>query len=322
MIPSSFPGRVIFTHLYNPLAAGAVGLKPVWLDPFSDRRHQRQSDLHAVPRIREPAALGNIGFPLGSGGPAIPGPLQCLSCQAGTDAGIVGNIAITDVQAMLTVVEHANGGCTPLLADTCFTANSPEVHCLDQCWSQCLVSCLPPPSGGVTLPQNFPPFSAGCQACGYSCAASCNSLDAGPPAACGGGNCCGVTSGVPDIASFRETCFPAIGGIDHSTPVIVGAPPTTLYEFLPDPTNPATGISAQCRPTVAYVGAGDGMLHAIFLQDAAGAAMPSAMTVRASRLAASTPAKRCGPSCPTRSCRSCIPAGTACEACSWTECRS
>jgi hypothetical protein len=48
--------------------------------------------------------------------------------------------------------------------------------------------------------------------------------------------------------------------------VIVGPSPSSLNEFLPDPTNPATLISAQCRPTVAYVGAGDGMIHAIFLQ--------------------------------------------------------
>ncbi len=267
LIPSSIPGgrRVIFTHLYSPLAGANVGLKPVWVDPFSTDVENGNLTCTLFPESRSCGA-GNIGFPLGSSGPAIPGPLQCSSCQAATDAGVVGNIAVSDVEAMLTVVEHANGGCTPLLQDSCFTANSPQVHCLDACWSQCLVSCVPPPAGGVTLPQNFPPFSAGCQACAYNCAGSCNSLDAGPPAACGSGNCCGVTSGTPDIASFRETCFPAIGGIDHSTPVIVNASPTSLNEFLPDPTNSAP-VSAQCRPTVAYVGAGDGMLHAIYLQD-------------------------------------------------------
>ena len=74
-----------------------------------------------------------------------------------------------------------------------------------------------------------------------------------------------------DITSFRETCYPSIGGIDHSTPVVVGAPPMALNEQLP---LPATG-SAGCRPTVAYVGAADGMLHAIYIappppNDAAG----------------------------------------------------
>jgi hypothetical protein len=155
---------------------------------------------------------------------------------------------------LLTAVNTSNGGCRSLLTDSCFTADSTQVSCLDLCWSQCLDSCNPS--------NNYPPFSSACNTCGSNCATRCN----GTKGACG----VSLTGGSTDLASFRETCYPTLGGIDHATPIIVGPAPVTLNEnFI----NPATGapylptISAQCRPTVAYVGAGDGMLHAIYLED-------------------------------------------------------
>ena len=72
-----------------------------------------------------------------------------------------------------------------------------------------------------------------------------------------------------DLSSFRETCYPSLGGVDHSTPIVVGPAPATIAESLVDYTKtpPVPVASALCRPTVAYVGAGDGMLHAIYLED-------------------------------------------------------
>jgi len=95
-------------------------------------------------------------------------------------------------------------------------------------------------------------FSAVCGACANSCANKCNDT----LGACGAGT-------AQTASNFRDACFPSLGGIDHSTPVVVGRPPNSVSEVLKD----AAGTNANCRPTVAYVGATDGMLHAIYVDD-------------------------------------------------------
>ncbi len=274
--------RTIFSHLYQQVGAGAPGLKLTSLSPNS-------SDLSKLQSALFPQAVfgtGVLACPTGASTAAgcILGTSACsslCSSQSSCINGVCGAAPVAaptaaDVAGLLTVVNQSNGGCTPLLADTCYPVNSPQVACLDSCWATCLDTCIPPPTSAGTMLQNTPPFITrpGCQTCAYNCAASCNAGAAG----CGGGNCCGVAAATPDVASFRETCFPAIGGVDHSTPVVVAQPPNTFQEAMPG--GIATGFSAGCRPTVAYVGAADGMLHAIFLApgpafDAAGNACSS-----------------------------------------------
>ncbi len=250
--PLDITQRTLFTHLYQQQAG--VALKPVWLNPNSALIGAAPGQLLCA-LFPNSCAAPSVGCLDGNSAHCILGQPACLGCYINApDGGVEQSATTADVQALLTAVNTSNGGCRSLLADACYTPDSQQVSCLDLCWSECLDSC------GAS--SNFPPFPTSCNTCGNNCATRCN----GTLGVCG----VALTGASTDIASFRESCYPSLGGIDHSTPIIVGPSPVTLNEFF---VNPATGapyaptISAQCRPTVAYFGSGDGMLHAIYLED-------------------------------------------------------
>ncbi len=260
--------RVLFTQLYEALSGGnaGVGLKPVWLNPANAGYETNRLACAIFPNAAgcpgNPAT--NVACP--DGIHCIEGPLACATCVSGQGPPAAVPISSTDVQNLLGAVDDSTGGggCTPLLKDSCYGAGTPQLACLDKCWSQCYQTC--------NAQTQVPPF--GCQTpgfnignCAHDCSTSCN----GNHGQGVGGADCGVGQ-ANSAANFRQLCYPSLGGIDHSTPVIVGPPPASIAESYPAiPTSPgSTPINAQCRPTVAYVGAADGFLHAIYIDEGSG----------------------------------------------------
>ncbi|HUB09534.1 MAG TPA: hypothetical protein VMB50_21195 [Myxococcales bacterium] len=246
--------RFIFTHLYGaPQAGWTSGIPALAFQNINDG--PLKCALFPAAAGCGGAAAGATGLacPDGNAGHCIKGVLQCSGCTLNNPAGSIlgGPVASSDVDNLMKDVASATSGCFPLLKDTCAQPGSPAVECLDQCWSNCLSNCgpgnSPPPKPWV------PPFPGACGSCAHSCAQSCNTKANGA----GGGDCGAGNANSP--ANFRSLCFPSIGGVDHSTPVLVGAPAVGVTEQLAD------GEPAACRPTVAYIGSGDGMLHAIFV---------------------------------------------------------
>ncbi len=265
--------RVLFTHLYQPLGSG-VGVRPVWLNP----QNAAYQGLSCALFPTTCGSSANVACP--DGVHCVVGPLACDGCGVGSNLNSVRppitsvtngtcsdatSCKGSDVGGLLydVVNETGGGGCTPLLTDSCFGAGTPQVQCLDKCWGQCYSQC--------DAQSVVPPFN--CQAgnfdigkCAQDCTKGCNGNHG---QGVGGGDCGVGQANSP--ANFRQLCFPSLGGVDHSTPVIVGPPPASLPEtYLKDPTvsGPAAPTyDAHGRPTVAYVGAADGMLHAIFIDD-------------------------------------------------------
>jgi hypothetical protein len=247
--------RTVFTHLFQQQATG-IGLVPIWLNPGSAKLGAGSGQLQCA-LFPNSCTAGKPAVACLDGNPAncVLGQPACRGCYINApDGGVEQTASLADVKALLTAVNDANSGCRTLLADTCFPPTSTEVECLDLCWSQCLDSCGPT--------TNYPPFNGICNKCGNQCADRCNGQ---PSSACH----VSLNGTASDLSSFRETCYPSLGGVDHSTPIVVGPAPVTINESLVDYTKtpPVPVASAQCRPTVAYVGAGDGMLHAIYLED-------------------------------------------------------
>ena len=287
--------RVVFSHLYGALPNG-VGLLPVSLNPINASYGGGTLACALFPNSAlcgGGASQNNIACPNGVGTNCIQGPLSCATCVANV-APLASAIPLTDpgcttaascansgVGGLLYSVFNAGGGCIPLLQDTCYAAGTPQVTCLDECWAGCVESCNPvssvPP---LTCSAGAPLTSAQVAACGVNCATNCNTIDPG-------GNKCGVNTALA-IADYRQVCGPSLGGIDHSTAVIVGQPSsdaiTQVEGYLKTPTlasaAPLSGLAAgsvvstACRPTVAYVGAADGMLHAIYIDDPPAACNP------------------------------------------------
>ncbi|MHB8417120.1 MAG: hypothetical protein ACYDCL_03525 [Myxococcales bacterium] len=286
--------RVLFTQLYeklpNDAASGGVGLHAVWLNPQNANYKSHELECALFPTSANcPGASGsaanNVACP--DGQHCIAGPLSCGAlCQVDSNGNAIvptplpiSNAtcssanqcyaASSDVGSLLAAVADATGGpgCIPLLTDQCYSPGTPQVACLDKCWAGCWETCAP------TSEQ--PPFT--CSAggginignCAHDCAAQCNG-DHGKGV---GGADCGVGQ-ANSPSSFRQLCYPSLGGIDHSTPVIVG-PPGAIPEYYPrNPALPCTHSAkdgncqdAHARPTVAYVGAADGFLHAIYVED-------------------------------------------------------
>jgi len=88
---------------------------------------------------------------------------------------------------------------------------------------------------------------------------------------------------------------PRLGGVDHSSPAIVGPSPYIGNRLASD----GSSIPLATRPVVAYVGGRDGMLHAIFVSgtagwSASGAALPAGITGGTELWAFIPPGQICG----------------------------
>ncbi len=287
--------RVLFTHLYEKLpsdaVSGGVGLHPVWLNPqnanYPSGGTKLECALFPTAAACGGSGINNVACP--DGIHCIAGPLACAqTCTVDANGNPVvlapaslnnGTCtsegacyaAHSDVGALLAAVSDATGGpgCVPLLQDTCYPVGSPQVQCLDTCWAQCYQQCQPASAQPPFNCQNQNPgFNVGM--CGHDCAAKCNGNHG---MGVGGANCGVGMASSP--SAFRQLCYPSIGGIDHSTPVIVGPASSQIPEFYArNPaqvcSNSATDancVQAQKRPTVAYVGAADGFVHAIYVED-------------------------------------------------------
>ncbi len=89
--------------------------------------------------------------------------------------------------------------------------------------------------------------------------------------------------------------LPRLGGVDHSSPAIVGPSPYIGNRLAAD----GTSIPLATRPVVAYVGGRDGMLHALFVSGSAGwsaqgATLPAGITGGTELWAFIPPGQICG----------------------------
>ncbi len=240
--------RVLFTHLYQPIGSGA-GLQPIWLNPNSTKLGQLTCAL-----FPNSCQAGSVACPNGSN--CLLGAPACAGCVAPDPFGttVAPTISTVDVQDLLTDVSTANGGCLPLLKDVCYGPGTPQLACLDHCWAQCVDT-----NASCTGWDGTPPAPAGCGGCAHQCAQSCNAGPGNSHGNCGAGNAQSPTN-------FRSLCLGSLGGIDHASAAILRPEANPLSPAA----NPLIGDSynVYCRPTVAFFGAADGMLHAVYLEDA------------------------------------------------------
>ncbi|MHB1845269.1 MAG: hypothetical protein ACYCWW_10595, partial [Deltaproteobacteria bacterium] len=242
--------RVIFTHLYAPIGAGA-GLAPVWLSPNSTAAAGPKLACALYP---EGCKSGALACPDGTN--CLFGAPACEGCTAPDPfGGAVSPTAwsSTDVTALLTDVSLANGGCVPLLKDVCYGPGSPQLACLDHCWAQCVGT-----STACSKWNGSPPAPKGCGDCAHQCAQSCNTGPGNSQGNCGVGTAQSPTN-------FRALCYGSLGGVDHATAAVLRP---EVSQLSPAPKlQPGATYDMYCRPTVSFVGAADGMLHAIYLDD-------------------------------------------------------
>ena len=147
-------GRVVFTHLYQPLGAGnaGIGVQPVSLNPQYISSYGAKLGCALFPTSCGVAGASTLACPTGTPATCVSGALACTGCSgtapvtppsavSSSSCNTANACSTNDVGALLWNVYNANGGCYPLLKDTGAPApcgTPAATQCLDKCWTRVL----------------------------------------------------------------------------------------------------------------------------------------------------------------------------------------